>query len=75
MLIFGFIAGTALLVLLVFVMLIISIHITDRRLSLRHPPYGCVDAFTRRVLGAYTGRPADPARCESETTQCDHARR
>jgi len=74
-LILGLIAGTALLASLVFVTLIISIHVTDRRLSLRHPSYGRADSFTRRVLGVHTYRPANPTRCESETMQYDQARR
>lgn len=59
------VAGSALAALVAFAALVISVHATDRRLSLRQPPYGRIDALVRRVLGVY----ADRARCESETTK------
>ncbi len=65
------VAGSALAALVAFAALVISVHATDRRLSLRQPPYGRIDALVRRVLGVY----ADRARCESETTKYDHTRR
>lgn len=59
-------AALALAALAVFVLLVISIRGTDRRLSLRQPPSSRIDTFTRRVLGAYSNQ-ANSA--HSETTQ------
>lgn len=53
------ISAIALAAVAVFVLLIISIHGEDRAMSLRRPPACRIDAFTRRVLGAYSDYPAN----------------
>ena len=44
-----------------FVVLVVGIQVTDRRMRLREPyPSGIADAFARKVLGVYTRQKAKP---------------
>lgn len=53
------VAAITVAALAVLALLIISIHGEDRAMSLRRPPACRIDAFTRRVLGAYSDYPAN----------------
>lgn len=64
-------AAAGLIALLAFAAVVLGIHATERRHALRHPGYGRIDAFTRRLLGVY----ADPPRCNSESAEYDCTRR
>lgn len=69
MIIFAFIAaGAALLVLLAFAAVVLGIHATERRHTLRQPGYGRIDTFTRHLLGVYADRPAAKTRPRNTTT-------
>lgn len=46
------------IVLAVFAFLVVGAQATDRRMSLRHPSHGVLDAFARKVLGVYVRQPA-----------------
>jgi hypothetical protein len=63
--------GAAMLASLAFVVVVLSIHATERRYALRQPGNGRIDAFTRRLLGVYADRP----RCESKSAEYDTTRR
>ena len=65
----------ALSVLTVLAALVISVHVTDRRQSLRSPSYSRIDALARRVMGVYAERPAMSVRGEHGTNRYDHAGR
>jgi len=61
--IFALIAGGAAAGLLAgFVVVVVSIHATDRRMNLRHPECaGAVCMLVRRLLGVYVRQPGHPA--------------
>ena len=70
MIIFAFIAAAAaLLSLLAFAAVVLSVHATERRHALRQPGYGRVDTFTRRLLGVYVRQKPKRARDDDEFAQ------
>lgn len=75
MIIFAVIAGGAALILAaVFVVVVASIHATDRRMTLRDPRCaGAVGTLVRRLLGVYVrqpGHPAPGAGCGGRAVHC-----
>ena len=64
-------AAAGLAALLAFAAVVLGIHATERRHTLRQQGHGRIDAFTRRLLGVY----ADPPRCKNESAEYDRTRR
>ena len=75
MIIFAAIAGGAAVVLaVVFVVVVASIHATDRQMNLRAPQCaGATGMLVRRLLGVYVrqpGHPAGGAGCQDRAVPC-----
>ncbi len=75
MIIFAVIAGGAALILAaVFVVVVASIHATDRQMTLRDPQgAGATGTLVRRLLGVYVRQPGHPAQrtsCGSGMAPC-----
>jgi hypothetical protein len=54
---------------------VISVRLEDRYLSLRNPPATCVDAFVRRLLGAGARQPKDKSHCRDQDRTVHAGRR